>query len=458
MKIIIVGLGQIGSLLAQRIPMENHDATVIDADKEKIEDITNLYNVNGICGSGASREILLKAGAATADIIISVSSVDEVNLMSCMIAKDCGTRYAMAKIDQPELSGDKDYLKNAFQIDSIINPKLETALEMHRQIFVPGELKADAYFSDVATIIRLRLTEKLVPAQGLPMKEIKGVFGTDMLIATVTRGRKLYIPKGDFVLQAGDVVGVIAADTAIPQIAARLGAAHKPVKRAMLVGGGTTAYYLGKKLLEDHKSVTILESDAKRCAELAELLPEANVSYANGIDTEILLEEGLDQMDSCISMTGKDDTNMVISLFAWSMGVKSIITRINTTAYEKLLNKVNIDITILPALISANHVLGFIRNLAVHNEKGNDIQCLYQLAGGMAEATEFIAYDNCRKLGIAFRQPELQLKKDILIAMIIHEGQVIIPDGNSRIQQGDRVIVISKKGNGLNTLNDIFHG
>ena len=171
-----------------------------------------------------------------------------------------------------------------------------------------------------------------------------------------------------------------------------------------------------------------------------------------------MLEEGLEKTDSCISMTGKDDTNMVISLFAWSQGVKSIITRINTTSYEKLLNKVNIDITILPALISANHVLSFIRNLAVHNAKGNDIQCLYQLAGGMAEATEFIAYDNCKKLGIAFRQPELKLKKDILIAMIIHEGQVIIPDGNSRILSGDRVIVISKKGNGLNTLNDIFHG
>ncbi len=458
MKIIIVGLGQTGILLAERIPMENHDATVIDTDKEKIENITNLYNVNGICGSGASKEILMQAGAATADIIIAVSSVDEINLMSCMIAKNCGTRYAMARMNQPELSRDKDYFKSTFQIDSIINPKLETALEMHRQIFVPGELKADAYFSDVATIIRLRLTEKLIPAQGLPMKEIKGVLGADMLIATVTRGKKLYIPKGDFVLQKDDVVGVIAADTAISQIAARLGAEHKPVRHAMLVGGGTTAYYLGKLLLEDNKSVTILENNAKRCAELAELLPEANISYADGTDTEILLEEGLEKTDSCISMTGKDDTNMVISLFAWSQGVKSIITRINTTSYEKLLNKVNIDITILPALISANHVLSFIRNLAVHNAKGNDIQCLYQLAGGMAEATEFIAYDNCKKLGIAFRQPELKLKKDILIAMIIHEGQVIIPDGNSRILSGDRVIVISKKGNGLNTLNDIFHG
>lgn len=456
MKIIIIGLGQIGILLAQQIPKENHDAIVIDIDKEKIENSTNLYNINGICGSGASKEILMRAGAATADIVIAVTPVDEINLMACMVAKNCGTRYAIAKINQPELSKDNNYFTTEFKIDSIINPKLETAQEMYRQIRMPGELKADAYFSDAATIIRLRLTEKLVPAGGLPIKEIKNVFGTDMLIATVTRDKKLYIPKGDFVMQSGDIVGIITADTAIPQIAERLGAAHKPVKHVMLVGGGTTAYYLGKKLIEDKKNVTILESDAKRCAELAELLPEANISYADGIDTDILLEEGLAKTDSCISMTGRDDANMVISMFAWSNGIKSIITRINTTAYEKLLNRVNIDITILPAVISANRILTFIRNLVVYNAKGNDIQCLYQLANGMAEATEFIAYDNCRNLGIAFKQPEFKLKKDILVATIIHQGQVIIPDGNSRIQSGDRVIVISKKGNGLNTLNDIF--
>ena len=457
MKTIIIGLSQIGILLAQQIPKENHDAIVIDINKEKVENCTDIYNVNGICGSGASKEILMRAGADTADIVIAVTSVDEINLMACMIAKKCGTRYAIAKINQPELSKDKDYFAAEFKIDSIINPKLETALEMYRQISVPGELKADAYFSDAATIIRVRLTEKLIPAGGLPIKEIKNILGTDLLIATVTRDKKLFIPQGDFVIQPGDIAGIITADTAIPQIAERLGVVHKPARRIMLVGGGTMAYYLGRKLVEDRKTVTILEKDAKRCAELAELLPEANVSYANGTDMDILIEEGMEKTDSCISMTGKDDTNMVISMFAWSSGVKSIITRINTTAYEKLLNKVNIDITILPAVISANRVLSFIRNLVVYNAKGNDIQCLYQLAGGMAEATEFIAYDNCRKLGIAFKQPEFKLKKDILIATIIHQGQVIIPDGNSKIQSGDRVIVISKKGNELNTLNDIFY-
>lgn len=456
MKIIIVGLGQTGSLLAQRIGTE-HDTVVIDCDKERVETVTNLYSVSGVCGSGASKEILLQAGAATADVIIAVSPVDEINLMACMVAKNCGTRYTVARIHRPELSGDKDYFAQTFQIDYITNPKLDTAQEMYRQIGMPGKVKADAYFSDVATIIRINMDKNIIPGGSISMKEVKSFFGMDMLVATVTRGEKLYIPNGDFVIQPGDVVGIIAADTALSQIITKLGLMNKPAKRAVLVGGGTVAYYLAKKLLENKRSVTILENDRKRCAELAQLLPQAEISYADGVDADVLLEEGMKKADVCVSLTGSDDANLVISLFAWSCGVESVITRVNATAYEKLLNKVNMDITISPAVISADRVMGFVRNVAVYNAKGNDIQCLYQLAGGMAEAIEFIAYDNCRKLGVAFKQPDFKLKKDILVAMIIRQGQVIIPDGNSCIQSGDRVVVISKRGHGLNTLNDIFH-
>lgn len=456
MKIIIVGLGQTGTLLAQRIARENHDVVAIDNNKEIVEKVTNLYSVSGICGSGASREILLQAGADSADVIIAVSPVDEINLMACMVAKSCGTRYAVARIHRPELSEDQNYFSEAFRIDYIVNPKRDTAMEMNRQIGMPGKVKADAYFSDVATIIRINMDQNVIPGGSMPLKEVRQFFGTDMLVATVTRGDKLYIPKGDFVIRPGDVVGIIAADTAISQIIMKLGLMRGPAKRVMLVGGGTVAYYLARKLLEEKKNVVILEHDKKRCAELAELLPEAEISYAEGIDADVLLEEGMKKADVCVSLTGNDDTNLVISLFAWSCGVESVITKVNATAYEKLLNKVNIDITISPSVISADRIMGFVRNVTAYNAKGNDIQCLYQLAGGLAEAIEFIAYDNCSKLGVPFKQPELKLKKDILIAMIIREGQVIIPDGNSCIKSGDRVVAISKKGHGLNTLNDIF--
>lgn len=252
------------------------------------------------------------------------------------------------------------------------------------------------------------------------------------------------------------MLGIIVADTAITQIIEKLGVPHKPAKNVMLVGGGTVAYYLGKKLLEDKKSVLILEKDAERCAELARVLPQAQISYADGTDADVLLEEGMNKADVCVSLTGSDDTNLVVSLFAWSCGVESVVTRVNATAYEKLLSKVNMDVALSPAAISADRIMGFVKNVTVHNAKGNDIQCLYQLAGGLAEAIEFIAYENCGKLEIPFKQPEFKVKKDILIAMLIRAGEVIIPDGNSCIRSEDRVIVISKRGHGLNTLKDIF--
>lgn len=456
MKIIIVGLGQTGALLAQRTAGEGHDVTVVDCDGERVENVTNRYNVGGVCGSGASKDILLQAGASTADVIIAVSSVDEINLMACTVAKDCGTRYAVAQIHRPELSEDQNYLAETFGIDYIVNPKKDTALEMCRQIGIPGRVKADAYFSDVATIIRIKMNQDIIPGGNMPITGIRNFFGIDMLVATVMREGKLHIPRGDFVIQVGDVLGIIVADTAIAQIITKLGVPHKPARKVMLVGGGTVAYYLGKKLLEDKKSVLVLEKDAKRCTELARLLPQAQISYADGTDADVLLEEGMKKVDVCVSLTGNDDTNLVVSLFAWSCGVESVVTRVNATAYEKLLNKVNMDVALSPAAISADRIMGFVKNVTVHNAKGNDIQCLYQLAGGLAEAIEFIAYENCGKLEIPFKQPEFKVKKDILIAMIIRGGEVIIPDGNSCIRSEDRVIVISKRGHGLNTLNDIF--
>lgn len=430
--------------------------TVVDCDGEKVEQVTNRYNVSGVCGSGASKDILLQAGAATADAIIAVSSVDEINLMACMVAKDCGTRYTVAQIHRPELSADQNYFAETFQIDYMVNPKRDTALEMYRQIGIPGRVKADGYFSDVATIIRVKMNPDIIPGGSMPITGIRNFFGTDMLVATVTRGGKLYIPRGDFVIQVGDVLGIIVADTAITQVIEKLGVPHKPAKNVMLVGGGTVAYYLGQKLLEDKKNVLILEKDAERCAELARVLPQAQISYADGTDADVLLEEGMNKADVCVSLTGSDDTNLVVSLFAWSCGVESVVTRVNATAYEKLLSKVNMDVALSPAAISADQIMGFVKNVTVHNAKGNDIQCLYQLAGGMAEAIEFIAYENCGKLEIPFKQPEFKVKKDILIAMLIRAGEVIIPDGNSCIRSEDRVIVISKRGHGLNTLKDIF--
>lgn len=455
MKVIIVGLGKTGMLLADTLSREYHDVTVVDSDKKKVEEATDKYSVSGVVGSGASQNILMKAGADTADVVVALTPSDEANLMTCMTAKKAGTRFATLRLTSPEFGSDRDYLLKEFGIDYIVNPKRDTAVEIFRQIGLPGLVKADAFFSKEVVMLRVD-TDAGSPLAGKSLKDVRGIFDTEMLVGTVRRGDKVYVPDGGFVIEEGDVVDVISPSSSVEKIVTKLGLIRKPVKSVFIVGGGTTGVYLAEKLIGDGKSVTILECDKERCMELSERLPKAKIACAEGIDSDVLIEEGIRNADVCVSLTGEDEKNLVISLFAWSSGVSSIITKVNQPSYERLLNKVKIDTTISPTVISADMLMRFIRNVTVYNEKGNDIHRIYSIAGGLAEAIEFIAYDDCKLRGVELKSPQFKLKKGLLLGAIIRGSEVIIPNGSTAIESGDYVIVIAKAGHRLNILNDIF--
>lgn len=455
MKIIIVGMGQTGTLLASLLSRENHDVTIVDNNKATVEAVTDKYSVSGVCGSGASQSVLLQAGADTADVIIALLPSDEANLMTCMTAKNIGTRYAALRLKSPEFADDRDYLLKQFGIDYIVNPKRDTANEIIRQIGLPGLAKADAFFSADVVLLRVDI-EQGNPLIGKKLMETRGIFDTEMLIGAVKRGGEVYIPNGSFVINEGDTVNIILPYSSVSKLVTTLGMLRKPVKSVFIVGGGTTGFYLAEKLIADGKCVSILECDKKRCKELSEQLPKASVSYVEEIDSDILTEEGIGSADVCVSLTGEDEKNLVISLFAWSCGVGSIITKVNLPSYERLLNKVNIDTTISPTVISTDMLMRFVRNVTVYNEKGNDIRRIYSIAGGLAEAIEFVAYDDCKFKGVPLKSPEFKLKKGIILAAVTRGNKVIIPNGDTAIQPGDDVIVIAKSGHRLNILNDIF--
>lgn len=454
MKVIIVGLGQKGIILADLISKDQHDVLVIDRNRERVEDVTNKYSVSGITGSAASKSVLDRAGADTADVLIAVTPDDEVNVLVCQLAKKSGTRYTVAALNQPDIYESSEYLREQFGIDYIVNPKQDTATEIARDIGLPGAVDAEAFF-DAATSISVRVHEKS-PLVGMAMPEVRRFFETDMLIGTVIRGEQAFIPKGDFVLEAGDTIGIFAPNTSMNQVLMKLGLIRKAVKRVFIIGGGTIAYYLAKQLLSEGKSVTILESDQKRCAELLEHLPNAEIACASSEDADILKEEGIERADVCVALTGRDDTNMVVSMFAWSLGMQSIITKLESASYVKLMDKVNMNITVSPSTIAADRILRYVRNVAVYNAKGNDIMNMYHVAAGLAEAFEFIAYDNFVKKGVAFKSPDFKLKKNVLIAAIIRDGRVIIPNGDSTIAEGDHVVVIATKNTTFNTINEVF--
>ncbi|MGN0651251.1 MAG: NAD-binding protein, partial [Oscillospiraceae bacterium] len=299
MKIIIVGMGQTGTLLASRLSCENHDVTIVDSDRARVEAVTDKYSVSGVCGSGASQSVLLQAGADTADVVISLLPSDEANLMTCMTAKNIGTRYAALRLKSPEFGSDKEYLQKQFGIDYIVNPMRDTANEIIRQIGLPGLAKADAFFSADVVLLRIDI-EQGNPLIGRKLLESRGIFDTEMLIGAVKRGNEVFIPNGSFVIESGDTVNIILPYSGVSKLFTALGMLRKPVKSVFIVGGGATGLYLAERLISDGKRVTILECDKKRCKELSELLPKATVSYVEEIDSDILTEEGIGKADVCV--------------------------------------------------------------------------------------------------------------------------------------------------------------
>lgn len=454
MKIIVVGMSSIGSFLVKILSGNpEYDVTVIDSNQSEVDKATDLYNASGVCGSGSSRSVLMKAGADTADVIVALTPTDEINILCCMIAKNCGTRYSSALIHCPDLVEDTEYFKKLASIDYIINPRLATAEEIGLQIGRTGKVKTDAVFGDNAIMLRTSV-ENGSPLDGKSMIEVKQFFSEKILIGTVRRGKKIIIPDGKFNLEAGDEIEVITVKSSVPAVLNSLGLPDVSTDKILLIGCGTTGYFLASHLLRLKKSVKIIDRDMARCRRLTELFPNAEISCINDSDT--LMQQNIKNFDVCVSLTGEDDTNLVNSMFAWSSGVRSVIARISSLQYERLLRKTDMQITVSPVVTAAEKLLSFIRNIAFHNEEGDDIGQINLIADGGAEAIEFMAYDNCKTLEKPFAAPDFRLNKDAIIALIIRNGETIIPDGTSCIRSGDKVIVVTKTGGKYNTLNEIF--
>jgi len=457
MKILVIGLARTGQGIVKAILDENHDVTVIDRSHETVERMTEHYNVCGYCGSGASKTVLTRAGVADADIVIASTETDEINLMCCMIAKELGAKYAVAVLRNPDFAEEEEFIRNKFGISYIINPELDTAKEIAKLISLPVSIKIEAFFSGTTTIAEVPVSEKL-PIAGMTLREFRQKNYADILVCAVRRGKDVVIPRGDFVLREGDVIDIISSQDQLKMFCQTLGIIHKPIKSVMLVGCGTIGLYLARQLCRSKIKVKIIEFDKKRCKDLLEELPEAEITYGDGVESGLLLEEGIKKYDACISLTGADETNLVVAMFAWSCGVKSIITKVVSPSYAEILHGVSIDCTVSPSLTAAEKLLKYVRTVENYSRKApGDIRSIYMLANSNAEALEFSAdEDSFPYCNIKFSSPDFKLKPNTLIAAIIRKEDIIIPDGNSFILPGDRAVVITVKENKYNCLRDII--
>ena len=452
MRIVVVGLGQTGQELAKEFIDAGHEIIVIDTDKELVDEFTNNYDAIGVVGSGASKEVQLKAKANNADVLIALSPTDEVNLMSCITAKLLGTKYTIARVTAEEYVYDEAYLTKDLGIDLIINAEYEIATQITRIIGNTSNVKTRMFANGKVDVIELKVKEDSL-FLGLKINKIKEKLREDIIIAAILRDEKLLIPRGDAEIKLDDELYIIAKNNEMYKLLKTLKLIEKPIKSVFVVGSGKIGKYLFKNLSQMKLKTKVVENNKEKCIDTVEQFPEITVVHGNGVDAELLIEEGIKDYDCCVAITGEDEINIVVTLFAWSHKIRKLITKVISVNYSKMLNNVDIDNTLSPHFVVFSSIHRFIRGITEKGAREENIKSLYRFAKNTAEAIEIIAKKEFVEIGKPLK--DINLKKDIVVAFIIRNNKVIMPNGLTTIEVGDRVIIISAADKNLSKLEEI---
>ena len=439
MQIIIVGCGKVGLTLVEQLSREGHDITVLDIDEQVVRDVTELYDVMGINGSGVHMKVLREAGLETADIVISVTGSDEINLLCCTIAKKVGKRLvSIARVRNPEYIEELPYLRQQLGIAMIINPDLEAAREIGRMISRPQARSVNAFAKGHAELVRFTIPEGNV-LDGKQILALDRLFSFGYIVCAIEREGKVYIPKGSDSLQAGDDITILAASRDANKIFTAIGMRAGFLRSCMIIGGGKTSYYLARQLLEQRMDVRIIECDRQRCTELDALLPDATIINGNGSDEQILKEEGIDTVEAFVALTGIDEENILMSLYAKRIPGLKTITKINRITFNDVIDDLDLGSVVYPKYICAEEITAYVR--ARRNSIGSNVETLYHMFENRVEAIEFHIEKGSPIIGI----PLMKLKKkdQLLIACINRNGKILFPRGQDTIEAGDGVIVIT---------------
>ncbi len=449
LKIIIVGCGKVGANLVDQLSKEGHDITVIDKKAEKIQDITNIYDVMGLVGNGASYSTQMEAGIEETDLIIAVTDSDELNLLCCTVAKRVGKCAAIARVRTPDYSEETGYLRGQLGLALIINPELEAAREVARILYLPTALEVNSFAHGQAELVKFKVPEGNL-LNGLSLAYLGKNITNDILICAVERNGEVYMPNGDFVLQSGDVVSFVSERHIARDFLKQIGLATRQVKDTMIIGASKAAYYLAKELLNMGISVKIIEKEKENCESLSVKLPKAIIINGDGTDPDILKEEGIETVQSFIPLTGIDEENIMLTLYAKQVSKAKVVTKINRVNYKQVINNLDLGSLVYPKYITSEAIIAYVR--AKKNSMGSNIETLYHMFDSRVEAIEFIVEENSKVSGVPIK--DLKLKKDVLISFINHNGHIIIPTGNDEIEDGDTVMIVTKN-TGFTGIDDI---
>ncbi len=438
MKIVIVGAGMVGSAICSQLSSEGHNITLIDADSTVVNDISNQYDIFGVAGNGAELSVLRNASIDKADLLIAVTSSDEINILCCAAAKKLGVSNTIARVRNPEYGELMQFMKSELNLSLTINPELAVAKEIYRILRFPSATKIDTFCRGRVEAAEFEISEDS-PLCGQTLNDLRSKMNIRFLVCAVLRDGEAYIPNGLFKIEAGDIVCVTAPDEEISSFFKAIGIYKHPVRDVIIVGGGRTTYYLEELLKKGKIKSTVIEKDPALCRELAEQF-NATIICADGTKQEVLREEGLSGTDAFIALSSVDEENAIVSMYAKTQNTHKIITMINAISYIELFRGMGLDSIVSPKSSTAAYILRYVRSMA--NIKGAEMESLHKLMNDKVEALEFKIKDNIDRL-TDIPLKELRIREGVLIACIVRRDKVIIPSGNDKISNGDTVIIVT---------------
>lgn len=438
MKIVIIGDGKVGYKLAKQLSSEKYDIILIDNNEEKLRKSIERMDVFCVVGEGGSVEVQQRADVPHADLVIACTSTDECNMLSCLIARRLGARHTIARVRNPIYYKQIGFLKKDLHLSMVVNPELIVAGDITRLLLFPDASKVETFVKGRVELVEFPIhCGKL---EGLSLSELYARFQVQVLVCAVESGETVLIPDGDYILKAGDKLHIAASHQNMEQFFKKIALRKEKIKNAMICGGGRVAYYLASQLCNLGMNVKIIERNRERCEELCELLPQATIINGDATEHDLLIEEGIEKTDAFIALTGMDEENIIMSLFASKQSVSKVIVKINEDRRAMMIDELGLDSIVSAKTATADAILGYVRARR-NSQCSANVETMYQLLDGRVEALEFIIKSENAYTGVPLK--DLNLKVNNIIACIARGRKIIIPNGDDSIQVGDSVVIIT---------------
>lgn len=452
MRIVVVGAGKVGRVLTEQLAAEKHDIVVIDQDPDLIESLVNIYDVRGVAGNGGCYDVQKDAFEDGADLLIATTSSDETNILACLVAKKLGTPHTIARIRNPEYEKQLHFMREELGLSMVVNPEKATAREIARVLRFPSAIKREQFCRQRFELVEYRVNEGN-PLEGLQLSDLYRNIRVKILICAVARGQQTIIPTGATVLQKGDKIYLTASARELERFFRKLNIFKARANNIMIVGASRIAYYLVKELQDIQKRVTVIDSNAARCQAMSEKFPGVLVIHGDGADSELLSEERISEMDAFVPLTGLDETNIILAMYASQFPNCKVVAKINRPSFADLANQKGlVDSVVSTAAVTSETIARYVR--AMQNSFDSDnIKTLHRLVGGRVEALEFNVGPGLPFIGVPLK--DLNLREGMLVAGIVRQnGAPVIPSGADALQEGDDVVIVTTDTT-LHALRDI---